>query len=201
VPANRRAQPPITGSAAASVTNGGAIAQRVQVTTSFRVQVAICLVGGAGLLLVVLGSFLPWVISGNVRRSSYQIIGVVGRLGIGDGGALAVLIGAWPFIGVLCVVPALAAAIRWWRTSAVLAILIGLISGVLSFGLLIFVAGRGGAILRLAPIGPSVMAAGAVILVCVGAGLFLLTDSPVRRTGDSTIRQRSAMMDPGGATK
>jgi hypothetical protein len=143
----------------------------------------VCSIGGVGLLLVVLGSFLPWVISGNVRRSSYQIIGVVGRLGLGDGSALAVLIRAWPFIGVLCIVPVLAAAIRYWRTCAVLAILIGLLSGALSFGLLILVAGRGGAILRLDPVGPSVMAAGAVLLICAGVGLLTFTGSPVRRTG------------------
>jgi hypothetical protein len=166
---------PIAGTANAVAGN--------RMPTPLRVQVVICLFGGAGLLLVVLGSFLPWVISGNVRRSSYQIVGVVGRLGIGDGGALAGLIGAWPFIGVLCVVPVVAVAIRWWRSAAVIGIGIGLISGALSFGLLILVAGRGGAILRLDPVGPSVMAAGAVLLVCAGAGLFLLTDSPIRRMG------------------
>ncbi len=174
MPANRRTQPPITGPVAPSIGTSEA-------PTPLRVQAAICLLGGSGLLFVVLGSFLPWVISGNVHRSSYQIIGVVGRLGIGDGGALAVLIGAWPFIGVLCVVPILAAAIRYWRTSGVMVALIGLISGVLSFGLLIVVAGRGSAILRVDPIGPSVMAAGAVLLVCAAAALFLLTNSPVRR--------------------
>jgi len=147
------------------------------------VQVVICLIGGAGLALVVLGSFLPWVISGNVRRSSYQILGVVGRLGIGDGGALTVLLRVWPFIGVLCVVPVLAAAIRLWRTSGVLAIVIGLLSGLLSFGLLIFVAGRGGSILRIDPVGPSVMAAGAVLLICAASAMFAWTNSPVRRPG------------------
>jgi len=175
VPANRKTPPPIAGPAAPIGITG--------VPTRLRVQVAICLLGGAGLLLVVLGSFLPWVISGNVRRSSYQITGVVGRLGIGDGGALALLIDAWPFVGVLCVVPLLAAAVRYWRTAGVLVILIGLLSGVLSFGLLFLVAGRGGAILRMDPIGPSVMAAGAVLLVCAAAALFLWTDSPVRRAG------------------
>jgi hypothetical protein len=175
VPANPRTPPPVAGTANAI--------PRSEVPTPLRVQLVICSIGGAGLLLVVIGSFLPWVISGNVRRSSYQVIGVVGRLGIGDGGVLAMLIGAWPFIGVLCVVPILAAAIRFWRTCAVLSLLIGLLSGALSFGLLILVAARGGSILRLDPIGPSVMAAGAVLLICAAAALFLFTGSPIRRTG------------------
>ncbi|MET0966815.1 MAG: hypothetical protein ABWZ02_10480 [Nakamurella sp.] len=175
------AQPPVTPPPVTPPPTAPAPA--AQAASPLRVQVVICLIGGAGLALVVLGSFLPWVISGNVRRSSYQILGVVGRLGIGDGGALAVLLGAWPFIGVLCVVPVLAAAIRFWRTSGVLAMLIGLLSGLLSFGLLIFVAGRGGSILRIDPVGPSVMAAGAVLLICAAAAMFAWTNSPVRRPG------------------
>jgi hypothetical protein len=173
VPANRRPSQKLAGTKNPTPA----------VPTPLRVQLVICWIGGLGLLLVVLGSFLPWVISGNVRRSSYQIIGVVGRLGIGDGGALAVLIGAWPFIGVLCVVPVLAAVIRFWRTCAVLGLVIGLLSASLSFGLLILVAARGGSILRVDPVGPSVMAAGAVLLICAAIALFLFTDSPIRRTG------------------
>ena len=174
VPANRRTPPWTAGAAAPPASRG--------VPTPLRVQGVICFIGGTGLLLVVLGSFLPWVVSGNVRRSSYQIVGVVGRLGIGEGGVLALLIGAWPFIGVLCVVPVLAAATRFWRTAGVLGIAIGLLSGLLSFGLLIVVASRGGAILRVDPIGPSVMAAGAVLLICAAAALFAVTGSPIRRS-------------------
>jgi hypothetical protein len=142
-----------------------------------------CMIGATGLILVVVGSFLPWVDSGTVRRSSYQIAGVVGRLGIGAGGALAFLIAAWPFIGFLCTAPVLAAAVRWWRTAGAIAVAIGLVSGLLSFSLLIFVAGRGGSILRVDPIGPSVMAAGAVLLLCSGLALLFGAGSPIRRMG------------------
>lgn len=174
MPTSRSAALPTAGTAHPPATG-------VTTPTPLRVRATICLIGASGLLFVVLGSFLPWVVSGTVRRSSYQIIGVVGRLGIGEGGALAFLIGAWPFIGVLCMTPVVAAAIRWWRTAGVLAALIGLVSGLLSFGLLIFVASRGGAILRIDPVGPSVMAAGAVLLICAGAALIFRAGSPIRR--------------------
>ncbi len=68
-------------------------------------MVCCLLIGGAGIVLVVVGSFLPWVVSGTVRRSSYAIVGILGRLGIGEDGPLGVLISAWPLIGVLCMTP------------------------------------------------------------------------------------------------
>lgn len=150
-------------------------------TVAGREQAAICLIGGTGIALIVLGSFLPWVISGTVRRSSYQIVGIVGRLGIGESGVLSVLLQAWPFIGVLCVTPVIAAAFRWWRTAGAIAIPIALVAGLLSFGLLIYVASRGGAILRVDPIGPVVMAAGSVLLICAALVLLFRPRSPVRR--------------------
>ena len=176
VPITRRTQLPAAGA-------NHPAAARSAAPTALRVRATICLIGGAGLVLVVLGSFLPWVGSGTVRRSSYQIIGIVGRLGIGEGGPLAVLIAAWPYIGVLCMAPVLAAAVRWWRSAGVLGVLIGLLSGLLSFGLLLVGTGRGGGILRVDPIGPSVMAAGAVLLVCAGTALIFRAGSPIRHMG------------------
>jgi len=142
---------------------------------------ACCVIAGIGLVLVVAGSFMPWVISGSVTRSSYAVVGVVDRLGFADDGPLAVLVAGWPFVGALCVAPAIAAIVRWWRTAGVLCVLYGLLTGSLAFGLLLFAAGQGGLGVRLAPIGPAVMAAGAVLLV--GGGLALATgaDSPDRR--------------------
>ena len=95
---------------------------------------ACCLIGGAGIVLVVAGSFLPWVISGTVRRSSYAIVGILDRLGIADDGPIGILVGAWPLIGVLCMTPVVAAVLRWWRASGVLAVLLAVAAGLLSFG-------------------------------------------------------------------
>ena len=102
-----------------------------------RVLLVCCLIAGSGLALVIAGSFLPWVISGEVRRSSYAILGIVNRLGVAGDGALGVLIANWPLVGVLCMAPVVIACLRWWRTAGVLAVLVALATGLLSFGILI----------------------------------------------------------------
>lgn len=158
---------------------GGPSIPRPQ-TTQRRSLIACCLLSGTGLILIVTGSFLPWVTSGSVRRSSYAIVGIVDRLGFADDGPLAVLITGWPFVGALCVVPVIAGILRWWRTAGVLGVIYGLVTGALSFGLLLVGAGRGGLGIRIEPIGPAVMAAGAVLLLCGGTALALGSGSPIR---------------------
>ena len=148
---------------------------------AIRVRVVACLIGGSGLVSVVVGSFLPWVISGSVRRSSYAMVGVVDRLGIADDGLLALLVGGWPLIGVLCMAPIVAASLRCWRTAGVLGVLMGLAAGLLSVGILLVATGRVALGVRLDPIGPAVMAAGAVLLAGAGSALTLGAGSPVRR--------------------
>lgn len=148
-----------------------------------RVLVACCLIAGAGLVLIIAGSFLPWVVSGSVRRSSYAVVGIIDHLGVMEDGAIGVLVRAWPLIGVLCMAPVLAGCLRWWRTAGVLAVLIGFASGVLAFGVLLIAAGRGGLGIRLDPIGPAVMASGAVLLLLGGGALASKLNSPVRRAG------------------
>jgi hypothetical protein len=118
--------------------------------------------------------------TGTVSRSSYAIVGIADRLGLADDGPLALLVVGWPFVGALCVAPVIAGILRWWRTAGVLCVLYGLVTGLLSFGLLAFGAGRAGLGIRLEPTGPAVMAAGAVLLVCSGTALALGAGSPVR---------------------
>jgi hypothetical protein len=48
-------------------------------TARRRLLLVCCLIAGTGLLLVVAGSFLPWVVSGTVSRSSYAIVGISAR--------------------------------------------------------------------------------------------------------------------------
>lgn len=143
--------------------------------------IACCVPAGLGLVLVVAGSFLPWVISGTVTRSSYAVVGVVERLGFADDGPVAALVTLWPFVGALCVAPVIAAIVRWWRTAGALCVLYGLLTGSFAFGLLFFATGQGGLGVRLAPTGPAVMAAGAVLLVGSGVALAAGVGSPERR--------------------
>ena len=143
-------------------------------------RLAACLIDGTGLVLVIAGSFLPWVISGNVRRSSYAILGVVDRLGIAGDGLLGTLVAQWPLAGALCVLPAVTGALRWWRLTGILSALIGLAAGILSLGILTMTTGVRALSVRLDPIGPAVTAAGAILLLIGGLSLALGASSPVR---------------------
>jgi hypothetical protein len=146
-----------------------------------RGRVVSCLIGGVGLILVIVGSFLPWVISGTVRRSSYAIVGIVDRLGVAGDGVVGTLVASWPFVGVLCMTPVVAACLRWWRTAGLLGVVIGLAAAVLSFGILVLTARSSGLSVRLDPIGPAVMAAGSILLICGGGALAIGVGSPIRR--------------------
>jgi hypothetical protein len=52
-----------------------------------------------GLLVLVAGTFLPWLASGEVLRNSYQSMALAARLTpLGDG-ATGVVLAAWPAVG------------------------------------------------------------------------------------------------------
>ncbi len=59
-------------------------------------RVAALVFAAAGLVLALIGSFLPWVVSGQVRRSSYAVTGMIDRLGIAGDGVLGSLVAGWP---------------------------------------------------------------------------------------------------------
>lgn len=146
-----------------------------------RWRVAQCWLAGAGLILVIAGSFLPWVISGSVSRSIYAVTGVVDRLGVAGDGPAAAVIGSFPLLAALSFVPVLLAALRRWRLAGALAMLVGLAASVLSIGLLALTLGKVGLTVRIDPVGPSVMAAGGLLLFGGGASLSFGNSSPIRR--------------------
>lgn len=152
-----------------------------------RGRVAHCWLAGAGLALALAGSFLPWVLSGTVTRSIYAIAGIVDRLGVAGDGPLATLLSYLPLIAALCFAPVIAAALRWWRVAGALAMLIGLIMSVLSLGILALTLGKVGLTVRLDPLGPSVMAAGGILLLGGGACLSFGNSSPVRRRAGRSV--------------
>jgi hypothetical protein len=67
----------------------------------------------AGVLLLA-GTFLPWLHSGSTSRSSYALIGLVDRLDIAPDGPAASLIAAWPFVPLLVTT---AVVLAWWGRS------------------------------------------------------------------------------------
>lgn len=79
--------------------------------------------GAAGLVVTVVGTFLPWLRSGDVRRNSYTSFGTVRRL-IGFHGAAEVLVHAWPMVGAASAVVVVVAALGLRRTAAGLGFLV-----------------------------------------------------------------------------
>ncbi|MGS0686420.1 hypothetical protein ACVBEQ_14935 [Nakamurella sp. GG22] len=156
--------------------------------TDRRLRVLCCVVGGTGLGLVIWGSFLPWVVSGSVRRSSYAIVGVVDRLGVAGDGVLALLVTGWPLLGVLAMSPVIAGCLRWWRTAGILSVLAALPAAGVSIAILVVAVGKVGLTVRLDPIGPAVMTAGALLLLAGGVCLAFGIGSPHRPNRYSTKR-------------
>jgi hypothetical protein len=63
-------------------------------------------------LVLVIGTFLPWVRSGAADRHSYELFGLVERLGFAPDGPIGWAIRLWPFVPLLLVTAALA---MWWH--------------------------------------------------------------------------------------
>lgn len=61
-------------------------------------------IASAGALVVLIGSFLPWLTSGTTSRSSYDLLGIVDRIGFSPDGVLGWAIRLWPLLPLLLVV-------------------------------------------------------------------------------------------------
>lgn len=64
----------------------------------------------AGSSVAVLGTFLPWLRSGAVDRSSYEIFDLVERLGFSPDGPIGWAVRLWPLVPLLF---ALATVVQW----------------------------------------------------------------------------------------
>jgi hypothetical protein len=126
--------------------------------------------GGAavGLILVVLGTFLPWLRSGSVYRDSYQSLGVLRELGFIGG-----LVNVW-----VAMIPAAAIAIAVYaiglrRSAAVVATILAIIMGTIAGAAAVQGGGEGG-LIGIASTGPTVTLVGSV-LALLGAVVVLVT--------------------------
>lgn len=61
--------------------------------------------------VLVLATFLPWVRSGSRARSSYDLLGLLDRLGVAGDGIAAGLIRWWPVVPLLVTI---AVVLGWW---------------------------------------------------------------------------------------
>lgn len=93
-----------------------------------------CAVMTLGAVTAVWGSFRPWLASGSAERSSYELLGLVDRLGTSST-VLTWAVAAWPLMPLLVVT---ATVVVWWGRHAVGGV-IGAIGGIyatlVSFGI------------------------------------------------------------------
>jgi hypothetical protein len=88
--------------------------------TSDRRAGAIVLTIGAAITLV--GTFLSWVTSGSTERSSYEVFGLVDRLGFSPNSAIGWALRLWPLVPLSLVITVIAhwvhhPSMRWPRTA------------------------------------------------------------------------------------
>lgn len=69
-------------------------------------------IASSGAVVVLVGSFLPWLASGTASRSSYDLFGIVDRLGFSPDGAIGWAIRLWPLLPLLVVVTVVSHHVR-----------------------------------------------------------------------------------------
>lgn len=116
--------------------------------------------------LLVAGTFLPWLRSGTVARNLYQTVAVWQRwLATDDFHADVVL----PYVAAVLAVIAAVAALGWYRTAAVLALITAVSVVILAATVTVSIERRGRMGVTLDILGPVVVMAGAIgLAVCAG---------------------------------
>lgn len=124
-----------------------------------------------GLVVVGVGTFLPWVRSGSVLRDSYEAIAIVRTVKVLDGGPLVSIVGAWTLlipISTLCLV-VYATGLR--RSAATFAGVVAIISGTIA-GAATVVSGGEEIQLGISSIGPMTTLVGSVLTAAGVVGVF-----------------------------
>jgi hypothetical protein len=144
-------------------------------------------VAASGLVILVLGTFLPWFHSGSVERHSYQAADLAGRLTLFDNAFVRVALRVWVAVPLLSAVCFGLLALGFARTgatvTAVLAITVGTVA------LLAGVRSGGGGLLGITPAGPATTLAGASVALAGALGTFAVRSArshppTTARTGD-----------------
>jgi hypothetical protein len=66
----------------------------------------------AAAAVTLVGTFIPWLRTGSTRRSSYDLLGVLSRLGVGQSDVVSTLVRWWPVVPLLITAAVVSA---WWR--------------------------------------------------------------------------------------
>ena len=127
--------------------------------------------GCTGLVVLVTGTFLPWLQSGSAVRNSYQTVGIGRRLTTLGDGVLGLITAAWPAVGIGAALCGALYVIGLRRAAVVLVVPLGAVVGTVAALAMVILPGSESTI-RVIAIGPVVTLIGAVLAV-VGALLLL----------------------------
>lgn len=125
--------------------------------------------GAAGSVLIVTGTFLPWLHSGRATHNSYQADGAVQRL-LAVSGPTHTLLAAWPFVGLGCALVVVLFGLGWAGWAAVAGALVAIGTGAVAIGVLTV---RGPSFAAPAGLGPGITLSGAIV-VAIAATLGLV---------------------------
>lgn len=121
----------------------------------------------AGLAVVLVGAFLPWLRSGTEFRDSYQTVNVLRVLPTPPSGGIGLLLYAWLTVIPLCSVSVALYALRVRRTAALVACLVAVLAAVASVVAMTY-SGAFGAAIGFSPTGPIVTLLGAAATLIGG---------------------------------
>lgn len=124
-------------------------------------------VGCIGLVVLVAGTFLPWLRSGAAVRNSYQTVGIGRRLTVLGEGVFNVVTAAWPAVGIAAALCAALYVLGARRSASVATLLLAVVAGTVATLAMVVLPGSESAI-RVIAVGPMVTLAGAILAV-VGA--------------------------------
>jgi hypothetical protein len=121
---------------------------------------AAALLTGAGLLTIVVGTFLPWLRSGSRERNSYQADGVISRL-LDPQGLIHPILSAWPFVALGGGLAVALWALGLRIAAAGLALVVAVVAAIVAIGALTV---GGNDVAQVSDIGPVITVIGAAFV-------------------------------------
>ncbi len=128
--------------------------------------------GAIGLIMVAVGTFLPWLKSGAVLRDSYESISAIRTIGIIRDSPLNLVIDAWTMIVPVITLCVAAYAFGFRRSAATIAAVVAIFCGTVGGGAAVESSGDE-ASLGIAGTGPTVTLIGGVLALLGVIGVFI----------------------------
>lgn len=133
-----------------------------------------------GAVLMIVGCFLPWLRSGERQRSSFELFGLVDRLGFAPSGFIAWAVRLWPLVPLMAII----ASIGVWYLSGLRIVVPALIATLYAGGVSVAMQQIPNSAFVGVGTGPLVTAVGSVLMVAA-------TVAAARMDRRSRLRRRA----------